>query len=228
MGLLASSLLTVLTGAQASGLGARMEQAMAAPSPAKTSKTRRLSSHDVTASLKNMLADGASLAVLELGARGGFNTRSGHRIATLNEVSGYDAEEERLARAAESTASQAGPILREAINALHIPDPRALFETAGSPATAFFHSHSAEHLRLTLAPVAARAYAAAAESNITGRQRLPVANSHAPSPRLADHIAHGTVEALLDVIGQQERSMRCYSGAPDLQQLVRHSPTAVT
>ncbi|MGB7756996.1 MAG: DUF4197 family protein [Salinisphaera sp.] len=205
---MASSLLTLLSGAQASGLGARMERVMAAPPPERASRTRRLSGEDIGAGLKGALMDGASLAVLELGAPGGFGEPSIYRIEPLQIHDRHD----HLARAAERTASQAGPILREAINALYFPDPQALLDADSSAATNFLRDHAAEHLRSELTPVARHAYAAAA---------IPGRYGAMPSPRIADHIAHGTVDALFQAIGRQEQLIRRVPSARGTPHLAR-------
>lgn len=208
IGLLASSLLTLLSGAQASGLGAHMERAIAAPSPERTSRTRRVSGEDIVAGLKGALMDGASLAVLELGAAGGFGEQSAYRIKPMQAGD----SSAHLAQAAERTASQAGPILREAINALYFPDPQALLDADSRAATAFLRNHAAEHLRSELTPVARHAYAAAAAAERRGSM---------PNQRIVDHIAHRTADALFQAIGRQEQLIRRFPSARGTPHIAR-------
>ncbi|MGN8159883.1 DUF4197 family protein [Salinisphaera sp. RV14] len=204
IGLLASSLLTFVTGAQASGLGARMERAMAAPPPESTSRTRRVGRDDMATGLKSVLADGASTAVLELGAPGGFGRRPLDRWPAMRSPAGRDIRLTHIASAAENTASQAGPVLREAINALYIPDPQALLEHGAPSATTFLADHASQYLRCALAPIAARAYA-----TVTRTPRRPIESStSAPNSLLADHIASQTLDALLDAMARQEYLVR--------------------
>lgn len=217
IGLLASSLLTLFTSAQASSLGARMERAVAAPSPEGTSRTRRLSSDDIADGLKSMLTDGASLAVIKLGSRNGFGEVGSSHVSSMTGGDRAGVDDRHLIRAAESTASQAGPILREAINALYFPDPQALLDGGPTAATQFLRDHAAEHIRTGLRPAASRSYTATWK---------PAAGAIAatiprPSSRIVDHLAHTTVEALLHVIGDQEMLIRRSPAARGTPQLVR-------
>ncbi|AWN15913.1 DUF4197 family protein [Salinisphaera sp. LB1] len=205
IGLLASSLLTFVTGAQASGLGARMERAMAAPPPESTSRTRRVGRDDMASGLKCILTDGASAAALELGAPGGFGPhRPLGRLPAMHGPAGQDIRVAHIASAAENTASQAGPVLREAINALHIPDPQVLLEHGAPAATTFLADHASQYLRCALAPIAARAYAMVTRAP----WRQIESKTSAPNSLLADHIASQTVDALLDAMARQEYLIR--------------------
>lgn len=212
IGLLASSLFTLFTGAQASTLGARMERALAAPSPEGTSRTRRLSSNDMAEGLKSMLADGASLAVIKLGAPGGFDRGGIKRIPAENEIDAM-----HLARAAEGTASQAGPILREAINALYFPDPEALLRGEPTATTQYLRDHAAEHIRTELAPVAWRSYTATLDS----AGALLSAAIPRPNTRVGDQLAHTTSEAMLHIIADHEKLIRSSPAARGTPQLIR-------
>lgn len=205
--LLASSLLALFTGAQAHGLGTRMERAMIAPPPAKTSRTRRLTADDAAAGLKSVLGDAANVAVLQLGTPGGFSENASYRIGQLAAHSGVVTEprDALLNQAAEHTASQAGPLLRETINELHMPNPQRLIDGKATAASDFLRDHSAEALRNALSSIAARSYL----DRQQGHRSPPRASDTEPTgPRIADHIAHATVHALLDTIGQQEAEIR--------------------
>ncbi|MES1955549.1 DUF4197 family protein [Salinisphaera hydrothermalis] len=216
IGLLASSLLTLFTGAQTSNLGARMERVLAAPSPESTSRARRLSSDDVVDGLKSMLTDGASIAVIKLGARHGFGAPDGYRLPPLAATGGGTHAYERLCRAAESTASQAGPILREAINDLHFPAPEVVLNGSPTAATQFLRDHAGEHIRAELVPVVSRSYRATLASL---DDETPVIALHAES-RIADHLAQATTEAFLHVIAEQETLIRNSTAARSTPQLI--------
>ncbi|HET7312776.1 DUF4197 family protein [Salinisphaera sp.] len=211
IGLLASSLITLLTGAQASGLGTQMERALIAPSPEKISRTRRLLTEDVTAELKNVLIDGAGLAVLERGAPGGFEDRFGADTTTANDT----LRQPVLARAAENTAAQAGPILREIINALYVPNRQpAIDDDSVTPATRFLRDHAAEHLRMALARIAARVLAPPGSR--------PATRPTISRQRLADYVAQVTVDGLLQTMARHEQATRD-SGAHGSPQRARIS-----
>lgn len=207
IGLLASSLLTLVTGAQASGLGSQMERAMAMPSPEKTSRTRRLSSADVAAGLKSALGDAASVAVLELGTAHGFNEHD----SALVDVPVWYADRNHagtrslLLRSARRTAAEAGPLLREAINDLYLPDPHRVLAIAPCGASDFLRDHAAERLRGALTPIASRSY-----RDLAGRRGYTTPAIIAPhgDGRLADHIAQHTAHALLRAIARHETRIR--------------------
>ncbi len=211
IGLLASSLLTLVTGAQASGLGARMERAVAAPSAVSASRTRRISGERTASVVRNMLVDGAALAVMELGTPGGFDrhTGSSHRAASDEDRAGMTPARIRLA--AENTASQAGPVLREAINALHVRHPRSLLDGGSMTATEFLRDNAGERLRAALRPIVAGALADSVSDHA-----LSASGTRAdPDSRLAHHIAYAAVDALLDVMGRHEAVVRqLRSGSP--------------
>lgn len=213
IGLVASSLFTALASAQAGGLGRHIEQALAArPSNERPARIRSCSERQAATKVKTLLTDCASGAVMQLGQAGAFNQDPTMQIRWPSRRQPNAAVPDRLTleailaavnRGAEQASAQAGPIFREAINALGFTDPCALLESHEDAACRHLQRHAGETLRARVhAIVAGSAEQRRAQALL--EDRLPKQNH----VMLNDHVARATLASLFEVMAAQERRLR--------------------
>lgn len=221
MRLLAMILLTTLLSctSQAQGLKGMLEKAKAAAAPVLP-----LSEEDVAAGLKQALDQGLQQAVKQLSAENGY-LESPYKILLPEEavkvverlrvVPGFaDAETrliEKLNRAAEDAASEAGPIFLDAIKKMSFTDAMDILMGNADAATRYLESGTRDQLYASFRPVIissldevnARKYW---QEIVTAYNKIPLVQK--VNPELDDYVAGKALDGLFEVVEAGELKIR--------------------
>lgn len=190
-----------------------------------TSAARQLPESEVVSGLKAALADGASAAVTQLGRSDGFWGDEARRIALpgwmdsaagMLRQAGYgerlDGLQLHMNRAAEQATAEAGPILRETINAMSVTDAFAVLRGSDTAATEYLRDHAGEALADKFEPIVARttaqSHAASAYRALTSRAKPMLSFVPGMDLNLDDYVTRQALDGLFAVIGEQERAIR--------------------
>lgn len=230
LSMLASGALCLASAAGAQDLGDRFKQFVGAIDGSRNDSVHQLPQSDVVAALKASLADGAAAAVTELGRTDGFWGNSARRIPLpgwLDNASGVlrsaglgeqmDGLQLSLNRAAEQATAEAGPIVRETINAMSVGDAYDILQGSDTAATDYLRAHAGDQLAAKFEPIIARttaqSQAVSRYQALTSRARPMLSFVPGVNLDLNDYVTQQALDGLFAVIGQQEARLRANPGA---------------
>lgn len=227
-GLLASSLICFATAAAGNGLGDRLQKManqFGQNEQSNPTSTQQLPQSEVVSGLKSALADGASTAVTQLGQNDGFWGNSKRRIplpgwmnsaSSLLNQAGYGDQMQSLQlsmnRAAEQATAEAGPIVKEAINAMTIQDAYKILNGSKTAATDYLRDQTSDQLTQKFQPIIAKttaqSRAAGTYDSLTQKAKPMLQFVPGLDLNLNDYVTQQALNGLFAVIGQQETEIR--------------------
>lgn len=227
-GLLASGLICVATVAAGHGLGDRLRQMasqLGQDDQGNQVSSQQLPQSQVVSGLKSALADGASAAVTRLGQNDGFWGNAERRIplpgwmnsaSSLLSQAGYGGQMHSLQlsmnRAAEQATAEAGPIVKEAINAMTVQDAYKILNGSDTAATDYLRAHTSDQLTQKFEPIIAKttaqSRAAGTYDSLTQQAKPMLKFVPGLNLNLNDYVTQQALDGLFAVIGQQETEIR--------------------
>lgn len=228
VGLMASGLICLASTAHADGWGDRLRQMaeqLNQNSTSQTTNAQSLPQSEVVAGLKSALADGASTAVTQLGQNDGFWGNAERRIplpgwmnsaSGLLKQAGYADQMNNLQlsmnRAAEQATAEAGPIVKEAINAMTVQDAYQILRGSNTAATDYLRTHTSDQLAAKFEPIIAKTTAQSRAANsydaLTAQAKPMLQMVPGLNLDLNDYVTQQALNGLFSVIGQQETQIR--------------------
>ncbi|MBB3103043.1 DUF4197 domain-containing protein [Azomonas macrocytogenes] len=184
-----------------------------------------LTQADANTALKDALAQGAQVAVQQLGKPGGFNNNEEVRIelpgalgkaAGMMKMMGYgkkiEALENTMNAAAETAVPQAQGILVDAVKNMSVQDAKGILEGSDNAATQYLNKSSREQIRAKFLPIVKQATSQVGlvqQYNAFASQvsSLGVTTSK-KNLNIEDYVTEKALDGLFTMIGQQEASIR--------------------
>ncbi|WP_341676887.1 DUF4197 domain-containing protein [Niveibacterium sp. SC-1] len=182
------------------------------------------SQRDMSTALKQVLDQGASAAVAQLGASGGFLDNPALRIRLPERVqqaeqllrlagkgADVDALETAMNRAAESAVSQALPLLRKAVTQMSVQDAREILSGGDDSVTQYFRRSTSEALTRQFQPVVKQATSRlglARQYDALAGQAATFGLISAEDASVDRYVTHKALDGLYSVIAEQERALR--------------------
>lgn len=160
-----------------------------------------LSQQDASGGLKDALAQGAKLAVQQLGKPGGFSANPDVRI----ELPG------NLGKAAEAAVPQAQALLLEAVKKMTVSDAKSILSGPDNAATQYLNKSSRAQLRSKFLPIVKQATSQvglAQQYNSFAGQAASFGAIDAKSANIENYVTEQALDGLFSIIAEQEASIR--------------------
>jgi hypothetical protein len=183
-----------------------------------------LSQQDASAGLKDALAEGARLAVQQLGKPGGFSDNPDVRIelpgklgkaAKTMKMMGMGTQVEQLEasmnKAAEAAMPQAQALLVDAVKKMTLQDAKGLLSGGQDSATQYLSKSSREQLRSKLLPIVKQAtdqVGLAKQYNSFAGKAASLGVVDAQSASVENFVTEQALDGLFDRIAKQEANIR--------------------
>ncbi|MCL2657666.1 MAG: DUF4197 domain-containing protein [Betaproteobacteria bacterium] len=182
------------------------------------------SSSDLSGGLREVLTQGASAAVSQLGAPNGFFGNPKLKIPLPNGIKQVeallrmagqgkqvDALETAINHAAEQAVSQAKPLLIDAVKKMTVEDAKAILTGGDDSVTQYFRKHTADALTLQFQPVVHKAtenIGLAQQYNALAGKAASLKVVKSEDADLDSYVTRKALDGLYTVIGEQERAIR--------------------
>lgn len=188
-----------------------------------------LSQADATGGLKDALAQGAQVAVKQLGVPGGFNNNQDVRIelpGNLGKVAkkmkqfGMGAQVDQLEtsmnQAAEAAMPQAQALLVDAVKKMSVADAKAILAGGNDSATQYLNTSSREQIRAKFLPIVKQAtdkVGLAQKYNTFAGQAATFGVLDAKNANIESYVTEQALNGLFEMIAKQEQSIRANPAA---------------
>jgi hypothetical protein len=183
-----------------------------------------LSQRDTSTALKDALAQGAQIAVKQLGSPGGFNSNPDVRIELPGKLgkaaktlkmmgmgAQVDALENSLNSAAEAAVPQAQAILLDSVKKMTITDAKAILSGGQDSATRYLDSTSREQIRARFLPIVKQTtdkIGLAQQYNAFVGRAAAVGAVDTKNANIENYVTEQALNGLFDMIAQQEGNVR--------------------
>ncbi len=183
-----------------------------------------LSQTDASGGLKDALAQGAKVAVQQLGRPGGFSNNDEVRIelpgklgkaAKTMKMMGMGAQVEALEtsmnKAAEAAVPQAQALLVDAVKKMTVSDAKSILAGPENAATTYLDKTSREQIRAKFLPIVKRAtnqVGLAKQYNSFAGQAAAFGVVDAKSANIESYVTEQALNGLFEMIAKQEASIR--------------------
>ena len=183
-----------------------------------------LTQKDATGGLKDALAQGAQVAVKQLGTAGGFSNNPDVRIelpgnlgkaAKALKMFGkgeqVEALEASMNRAAEAAVPQAQAILVDAVKNMSVTDAKGILGGADDSATQYLNKTSREQIRAKFLPIVKQAtdkVGLVQQYNSFAGQAAGLGIGNAKTANVENYVTEQALDGLFKMIAQQEASIR--------------------
>ncbi len=183
-----------------------------------------LSQTDASGGLKDALAQGAKVAVQQLGKPGGFSNDPALRIelpgnlgkaASAMKMMGMGAQvtqlEASMNKAAEAAVPQAQELLLDAVKKMTVADAKSILSGPDNAATTYLNKTSREQLRAKFLPIVKQAtnqVGLAKQYNSFAGQAASFGAIDAKSANIENYVTEEALDGLFTVIAKQEASIR--------------------
>ena len=183
-----------------------------------------LTQGDASGGLKDALAQGAKVAVQQLGKPGGFSNDPAVRIelpgnlgkaASAMKMMGMGAQvtqlEASMNKAAEAAVPQAQELLLDAVKKMTVADAKSIFSGPDNAATTYLNKTSREQLRAKFLPIVKQAtnqVGLAKQYNSFAGQAASFGAIDAKSANIENYVTEEALDGLFTVIAKQEASIR--------------------
>ncbi|MFZ1624896.1 MAG: DUF4197 domain-containing protein [Gammaproteobacteria bacterium] len=197
---------------------------LSATQPGFTAGLASLSNADTVGGLKDALTQGASKAVSQLGAAGGFLDNAKVRIPlpdSLRKIErglkfmGMGDEADQLVtsmnHAAEMAVKEASPILVDAVKKMSIKDAEGILTGGDTAATDYFRKTTSDTLTKKFLPIVQQATAKvqlAGQYNELAGQGEKLGLVKSDDANIDSYVTRKALDGLFLVIGEQEKAMR--------------------
>ena len=188
-----------------------------------------LSQSEATGGLKDALAQGAQVAVKQLGVPGGFNNNQDVRIelpGKLGKVAkkmkqfGMGAQVDQLEtsmnQAAEAAVPQAQALLVDAVKKMSVADAKSILSGGNDSATQYLNTSSREQIRAKFLPIVKQAtdkVGLAQKYNAFAGQAATLGVLDAKSANIESYVTEQALNGLFEMIAKQEESIRANPAA---------------
>lgn len=183
-----------------------------------------LSQSDASGGLKDALAQGAQVAVKQLGTPGGFNNNPQVRIqlpaklekankllGALGMGSQVQELENGMNSAAEAAVPQAQAILINAVKSMTVSDAKGILSGGNDSATEYLNKTSREEIRAKFLPIVKAntdKIGLAQRFNSVAGQAGSVAGLNAKTNTVEGYVTEKALDGLFKMIAQQEETIR--------------------
>ena len=183
-----------------------------------------LTQGDASGGLKDALAQGAKVAVQQLGKPGGFSNDPAVRIelpgnlgkaASAMKMMGMGAQvtqlEASMNKAAEAAVPQAQELLLDAVKKMTVADAKSILSGPDNAATTYLNKSSREQLRAKFLPIVKQAtnqVGLAKQYNSFAGQAASFGAIDAKSANIENYVTEEALDGLFTVIAKQEASIR--------------------
>ncbi len=183
-----------------------------------------LTQGDASGGLKDALAQGAKVAVQQLGKPGGFSNDPAVRIelpgnlgkaASAMKMMGMGAQvtqlEASMNKAAEAAVPQAQELLLDAVKKMTVSDAKSILSGPDNAATTYLNKTSREQLRAKFLPIVKQAtnqVGLAKQYNSFAGQAASFGAIDAKSANIENYVTEEALDGLFTVIAKQEASIR--------------------
>ena len=183
-----------------------------------------LSQTDASGGLKDALAQGAKVAVQQLGKPGGFSNDPALRIelpgnlgkaASAMKMMGMGAQvtqlEASMNKAAEAAVPQAQELLLDAVKKMTVADAKSILSGPDNAATTYLNKTSREQLRAKFLPIVKQAtnqVGLAKQYNSFAGQAASFGAIDAKSANIENYVTEEALDGLFTIIAKQEASIR--------------------
>ena len=183
-----------------------------------------LTQGDASGGLKDALAQGAKVAVQQLGKPGGFSNDPAVRIelpgnlgkaASAMKIMGMGAQvtqlEASMNKAAEAAVPQAQELLLDAVKKMTVADAKSILSGPDNAATTYLNKTSREQLRAKFLPIVKQAtnqVGLAKQYNSFAGQAASFGAIDAKSANIENYVTEEALDGLFTVIAKQEASIR--------------------
>ncbi|MFF7708075.1 DUF4197 family protein [Pseudomonas sp. NPDC007930] len=183
-----------------------------------------LSQSDASGGLKDALAQGAQVAVKQLGTPGGFNNNPQVRIqlpaklekankllGALGMGSQVQELENGMNSAAEAAVPQAQAILVNAVKSMTVSDAKGILSGGNDSATEYLNKTSREEIRAKFLPIVKAntdKIGLAQRFNSVAGQAGSVAGLNAKTNTVEGYVTEKALDGLFKMIAQQEETIR--------------------
>lgn len=183
-----------------------------------------LTQKDATGGLKDALAQGAQVAVKQLGTAGGFSNNPEVRIelpgnlgkaAKALKMFGkgeqVEALEASMNKAAEAAVPQARAILVDAVKNMSVTDAKGILAGADDSATQYLNKTSREQIRAKFLPIVKQAtdkVGLVQQYNSFAGQAAGLGIGNAKTANVENYVTEQALDGLFRMIAQQEASIR--------------------
>lgn len=183
-----------------------------------------LTQQDASGGLKDALAQGAQVAVQQLGTPGGFSNNDAVRIelpgklgkaAKTMKMMGMGAQLEELEagmnQAAEAAVPQAQAILVDAVKRMTVSDAKAILAGGEDSATQYLDRSSREQIRSSFLPIVKQAtdrIGLAQQYNSLASQASAFGVVDRQSANVESYVTEQALNGLFKMIAEQEASIR--------------------
>ncbi|PAU52790.1 hypothetical protein BZL41_24760 [Pseudomonas sp. PIC25] len=183
-----------------------------------------LSQSEASGGLKDALAQGAKVAVQQLGKPGGFSNDPEVRIelpgklgkaARTMKMMGMGAQVEQLEasmnKAAEAAVPEAQALLLDAVKKMTVTDAKSILSGPNDAATQYLNRTSREQIRARFLPIVKKAtdqVGLAQQYNAFASQAATFGVIDAKSASVEGYVTEQALNGLFEVIAKQEASIR--------------------
>ena len=183
-----------------------------------------LTQGDASGGLKDALAQGAKVAVQQLGKPGGFSNDPAVRIelpgnlgkaASAMKMMGMGAQvtqlEASMNKAAEAAVPQAQELLLDAVKKMTVADAKSILSGPDNAATTYLNKTSREQLRAKFLPIVKQAtnqVGLAKQYNSFAGQAASFGAIDAKSANIENYVTEEALDGLFTIIAKQEASIR--------------------
>ena len=183
-----------------------------------------LTQSDASGGLKDVLTQGAQIAVKQLGKPGGFSDNDEVRIelpgklgkaAQTMKMMGMGEQVEELEasmnKAAEAAVPQAQAILVDAVKKMTVSDAKAILVGGEDSATQYLNKSSREQIRAKFLPIVKQAtdkVGVAQQYNSFAGQAAALGVVDAKSANVENYVTEKALDGLFKMIAEQEASIR--------------------
>lgn len=183
-----------------------------------------LSQSDATGGLKDALAQGAQIAVKQLGTPGGFSNNPEVKIelpGNLGKVAKkmkqfgmgtqVDQLEASMNKAAEAAVPQAQTLLVDAVKKMSVSDAKGILSGGQDSATQYLEKSSRDQIRAKFLPIVKQATdqaGVARQYNAFAGQAATLGVLDAKNANIENYVTEKALDGLFEMIGKQEESIR--------------------
>lgn len=183
-----------------------------------------LSQADASSGLKDALAQGAQVAVQQLGKPGGFSNNEAVRIelpgklgkaAKTMKMMGMgdqvDELEAGMNKAAEAAVPQAQAILVDAVKKMSVSDAKGILAGGNDSATQYLNKSSREQIRAKFLPIVKQAtdkIGVAQQYNALAGKAAAFGAIDTKSANVENYVTEQALDGLFKMIAQQEETIR--------------------
>ena len=183
-----------------------------------------LTQQDASGGLKDALAQGAKVAVQQLGKPGGFSANPDVRIelpgnlgkaASAMKMMGMGAQVDQLEasmnKAAEAAVPQAQALLVDAVKKMTVADAKSILSGPQDSATQYLNKSSREQIRAKFLPIVKQAtdkVGVAQQYNSFAGQAAALGVVDAKSANVENYVTEKALDGLFKMIAEQEASIR--------------------